>query len=271
MPAERRQGPAGPSARSDPAAGELAGELDWLARFTPATAAAAAALPRLEGERLLVVCHLDAKMVPYLAALVRAGAEVWACAANPATTRDAVAAHLAGLGVRVGARAGDPPERHAGLLRQALAAGPTLLSEMGADATVAGAGRTPSVRGGLEATGTGVDRLAGVDLAYPVFNWDEVPVKQGLHNRHLVGLTAMVTFLNVTGVSLYGRRVLVVGYGPVGRGLADAARAFGAVVGDMQVVNCPGNIQSPGAWRRNATPQLVSGTLVCVSGPACPP
>jgi adenosylhomocysteinase len=230
VPAERQQGPAGPSARSDPAAGELAGELDWLARFTPATAAAAAALPRLEGERLLVVCHLDAKMVPYLAALVRAGAEVWACAANPATTRDAVAAHLAGLGVRVGARAGDPPERHAGLLRQALAAGPTLLSEMGADATVAGAGRTPSVRGGLEATGTGVDRLVGVDLAYPVFNWDEVPVKQGLHNRHLVGLTAMVTFLNVTGVSLYGRRVLVVGYGPVGRGLADSARAVGAVV-----------------------------------------
>jgi len=39
--------------------------------------------------------------------------------------------------------------------------------------------------------------------------------------------------------------------------------AFGAVVGDMRVVNCPGNIQSPGAWRRNATPQLVSGTLVC--------
>ena len=39
--------------------------------------------------------------------------------------------------------------------------------------------------------------------------------------------------------------------------------AFGAVVADMRVVNCPGNIQSPGAWRRNATPQLVSGTLVC--------
>ncbi|MBJ7337673.1 serine/threonine-protein kinase [Mycolicibacterium sp.] len=39
--------------------------------------------------------------------------------------------------------------------------------------------------------------------------------------------------------------------------------AFGAVVGSIRVVNCPGNIQSPGAWRRNATPQLVSGTLVC--------
>lgn len=39
--------------------------------------------------------------------------------------------------------------------------------------------------------------------------------------------------------------------------------AFDAVVREMRVVTCPGNIQSPGAWRRNATPQKVSGTLVC--------
>lgn len=31
----------------------------------------------------------------------------------------------------------------------------------------------------------------------------------------------------------------------------------------VSVVTCPGNIQSPGPWRRNATPQQVSGTLVC--------
>jgi serine/threonine kinase PknH len=29
------------------------------------------------------------------------------------------------------------------------------------------------------------------------------------------------------------------------------------------VVTCPGNIQSPGPWRRQATPQQISGTLVC--------
>jgi hypothetical protein len=39
--------------------------------------------------------------------------------------------------------------------------------------------------------------------------------------------------------------------------------AFDGVVGGIAVVNCPGNIQSPGPWRRNATPQQVSGTLVC--------
>jgi hypothetical protein len=32
------------------------------------------------------------------------------------------------------------------------------------------------------------------------------------------------------------------------------------------IVTCPGNIQSPGPWRRNATPQQVSGTLVYSDG-----
>ena len=208
----------------------LTPELRWMREFTPTTRLAASSLPSLRGERLLVVCHLDVKMIPYFEALVAAGAEVWACAANPATTRDVVAEHLDTIGVRAPARFADPPERHAAHLRAAIFAGPTLLSEMGADATVATGGSLEGVRGGLEATGTGIARLSSLELAYPVFNWDEVPIKQGLHNRHLVGLMAMNTFLNVTGLSLYGKGVLVVGYGPVGRGAADAARAFGAVV-----------------------------------------
>jgi adenosylhomocysteinase len=210
--------------------GALARELEWLREFTPATRRAAALLPPLGGERVLVVCHLDSKMIPYFDALTGAGAEIWACAANPATTRDAVAIHLQNAGVHVQACKDDPPWLHDANLRAAISAGPTLLSEMGADATAATGGELESVRGGLEATGTGIDRIRYLDLAYPVFNWDDIPIKQGLHNRHLVGLVAADTFLNVTGLSLYGRTVLVIGYGPVGRGVADAARSFGAAV-----------------------------------------
>jgi adenosylhomocysteinase len=234
----------------------LDAELAWMARFTPATRQAAARLPVLRGERLLLVSHLDVKMVPMFAALLDAGAEVWACAANPATTRDDVAAHLAELGVRVSARAGDPTELHGAHLRAALEAGPTLLSEMGADASVAGGGKLPGVRGGLEATGTGVRRLEGLDLAYPVFEWDTVPIKQGLHNRRLVGLMTMVTFVNAAGVSVYGRRVLVVGYGPVGRGVADAARAFGGVV---EVADRDPAARLAAAHLGFATPALAEG------------
>src|SRR5918998_2577067 len=142
----------------------LARELEWLGEFTPATRQAASSLPPLSGERVLVVCHLDLKMVPYFDALTASGAEVWACAANPATTRDAVAIHLENAGVRVPARKGDPPGRHDAHLRAAISAAPTLLSEMGADASAATGGRLGGVRGGLEATGTGIKRLAGLDL-----------------------------------------------------------------------------------------------------------
>ncbi|BBY18544.1 hypothetical protein [Mycolicibacterium litorale] len=39
--------------------------------------------------------------------------------------------------------------------------------------------------------------------------------------------------------------------------------AFNDVVEASAIVTCPGNIQSPGPWRRNATPQKVSGVLFC--------
>jgi hypothetical protein len=38
---------------------------------------------------------------------------------------------------------------------------------------------------------------------------------------------------------------------------------FNDIVVASTRVNCPGNIQSPGPWRRNATPEKTSGTLFC--------
>lgn len=39
--------------------------------------------------------------------------------------------------------------------------------------------------------------------------------------------------------------------------------AFNDIVAASTRVDCPGNIQSPGPWRRNATPEKVSGVLFC--------
>jgi serine/threonine kinase PknH len=39
--------------------------------------------------------------------------------------------------------------------------------------------------------------------------------------------------------------------------------AFNDIVRASTRVNCPGNIQSPGPWRRNATPHKTSGVLFC--------
>ena len=104
---------------------------------------------------------------------------------------------------------------------------------MGADLTAAvhAAGeKGDSVRVGLEATGSGISRLQAVSLRYPVFNWDDLPVKEGLHNRYLVGLSTWQTFCERTQLSLHGKHVVIVGYGLVGQGVAEAARAFGGTV-----------------------------------------
>lgn len=44
---------------------------------------------------------------------------------------------------------------------------------------------------------------------------------------------------------------------------SDLSPALNEVISSSTTVECPGRIQSPGAWRRNATPQLASGTLFC--------
>lgn len=44
---------------------------------------------------------------------------------------------------------------------------------------------------------------------------------------------------------------------------AALSAAFDAVVKSSTTVVCPGRIQSPGPWRRNATPDQISGILFC--------
>ena len=46
----------------------------------------------------------------------------------------------------------------------------------------------------------------------------------------MVGLTTWCAFFSQTYLSLHEKRVLVVGYGMVGQGLAATARAFGGAV-----------------------------------------
>lgn len=89
--------------------------------------------------------------------------------------------------------------------------------------------KTPPVKGALEATTSGLHLLRKQSLPFPVFDWNSIPLKD-LHNRFHVGAGIWPAFSQVTQMGLYGRRVLVVGQGPVGKGIAERTRALGAVV-----------------------------------------
>ena len=190
------------------------------------------ALPGLEGVRLACSMHLEMKMIPAVEALLERGAEVFLTTCNPSTVRDETVAFLRGRGAEAHAWKDMSAGEYAAGIERALAWEPTHLCEMGADLSLAlhEQGTAGRVRAGLEATGSGISRLRSLTLPYPVFNWDDLPIKEGLHNRWLVGLSTWLTFSERTRLSLHGKRVVVVGHGLVGQGVADVARAFGGRV-----------------------------------------
>ena len=149
---------------------------------------------------------------------------------NPDSTDERTAAHLASIGVEVRARAG----MSAGELDESLAwlvSEPAdALCDMGGDLIVAAAGAGHRPVGALEATTTGLHRVDGLEIPFPVLDWNGIALKDLIHNRHHVGVETWPAFTAITGLALYGREVVVVGFGPVGQGVAARARDLGAVV-----------------------------------------
>jgi adenosylhomocysteinase len=172
-------------------------------------------------------------MIPLFEALLARGAQLFLTTCNPQTVRLEVVNWLVKNGARAEAWYGMPPAASVAALQRALDWQPTHLCEMGAELTAAWHQRIPTptgVQASLEGTGSGISRVQSLRLSYPVFNCDNLPIKEGIHNRHMVGLTTWQAFFERTRLSLHEKHVLVIGFGPVGRGVADTARAFGGLV-----------------------------------------
>lgn len=212
---------------------DLISELAWVREHMPLTRQAVARLPDLSNIRIACSMHLEMKMAPAIVGLLERGAKVALSTCNPMTVRDDFVQWCAEQGAITLAHHNMTPHEQQQAIAQALAFEPTHLCEMGAELSLAIAAAKPvgsKVRAALEATGSGTTRLAQIQPGYPVFNWDDLPIKEGLHNRHMVGLVTCHAFFERTRLTLHGKRVVVVGYGLVGRGVCDAARAYGGRV-----------------------------------------
>lgn len=214
--------------------------LSWVSAHMPRTKRAIEQLPALDGVRLACSMHLEIKMVPAIQGFLSRGAQVFLATCNPATVCNDTVAFCKNQGAQAFAHRGMSPAELAQSLEDVLDRQPTHLCEMGADLSLALArrgGPKHAVRAGLEATGSGTTRLSALagKFSYPIFNWDDLPIKEGLHNRHMVGLTACCTFFAHAQLTFHAKYVVVVGFGLVGQGVADAARAFG---GAVTVVEC---------------------------------
>jgi adenosylhomocysteinase len=207
-------------------------ELAWLHHAAPVTDSYRREVARRDyrGKRLACWMHVRLNTASMLSALAESGAEIVLGACNVDSTDDAAAAYLASNGVTVYAWRGMTQadyDEHKQLVR---AFDADYLCDMGGELSEAYLDRRPPVRGALEATTSGLNRLRGRRLPFPVFDWNSIPLKDRLENRFHVGNEIWPVFEQVTSMSLFGRPVLVVGFGPVGKGIAERARKLGAAV-----------------------------------------
>ena len=208
------------------------GQLAWHRQVTPITEHFARQIAQRDyrGKRLAYWGHITFQnAIPMMLALKQAGAEIVVGACNVDSTDDVAAAYMVANGIRVYGRRGMSQAEYQENLAIVRRFNADYLCDMGGELCVAYLDKNPPVKGALEATMTGLHLLRKHSLPFPVFDWNSIPLKD-LHNRFHVGDSVWPAFSQVTGMGLFGRRVLVVGCGPVGKGIAERARDLGAVV-----------------------------------------
>jgi len=207
------------------------GQLAWHRYITPITEHYARQIAQRDyrGKKLVYWGHITQHNISILSPLKQAGAEIVIGACNVDSTDDIAAAYAVSKGIRVYGWQGMSQSEYQENLAIVRSFEADYLCDMGGELCLAYLDKTPPVRGALEATTSGLHLLKKHKLPFPVFDWNSIPLKD-LHNRFHVGDGIWPTFNHVTQMALFGRRVLVVGQGPVGKGIAERARNLGAIV-----------------------------------------
>ncbi len=216
--------------------------IEWAARDMPVIGLIRERFSReqpLKGLRISGCLHITTETANLALALKDGGAEVAMCASNPLSTQDDVAAALVqeyGIPTfAIKSEDGDTFYRH---IHAVLEHGPQVTMDDGADlVTVLHKERQEllsNVRGGTEETTTGVIRLDAMArdgaLKYPIIAVNDANTKHFFDNRYGTGQSTLDGITRATNILWAGRRVVVVGYGWCGRGVASRARGMGSHV-----------------------------------------
>ena len=216
---------------SDPRATRAAAEISRINAFFPIMTILGnrlAASRPFEGKTIALSGHLTTLTGALIRELALGGGEWIVCSANNATTDHGVVQMLRDNNITV-YTLGNRNDAY----RQALTHKPNLIADVGADIMTTLATEQPElsehVQGAVEVTRSGVSKLRALDsLPFGVVNINDGQLKPAIENRHGVGEGLWHAIQALTGMHLSGRRVGVIGYGPVGTGVAAYARAAGA-------------------------------------------
>ncbi|MEN6591407.1 MAG: adenosylhomocysteinase [Fervidobacterium sp.] len=192
----------------------------------------------LEGLRVAMSIHLEAKTAYLAVTLKRLGADVVITGSNPLSTQDDVAEALKDFGIAVHAKRTISEEEYFSFLHEVLNYEPDLILDDGADLTVLAHMERKDVlkklKGVSEETTTGVRRLENLEksgiLRVPAIAVNNAKMKFMFDNRYGTGQSTLDSIMRNTNLLIAGKNFLVAGYGWCGRGIAMRAHGLGAKV-----------------------------------------
>jgi adenosylhomocysteinase len=230
----------------DPAlASEGHKKIDWAARHSPVLNAVRDKYLKdgsFEGLGVGVALPIEAKTAYLTVVLAEVGADVAVASPGPFFVQDDVAAALAERGVTVYASSDSPPEEadkemervldkaldgkeavliddRAGLVRLAHTTRRNLLE---------------GVRGASEETTSGVAKLRAMEgegvLGFSVIAANDARCKYLFDNRYGTGQSTLTAIMQNTNLMVGGKRIIILGYGWCGKGIARYAAGLGARV-----------------------------------------
>ncbi len=197
----------------------------------------------LKGARIAGCLHMTIQTAVLIETLKALGAEVTWSSCNIFSTQDHAAAAIAEAGIQVYAWKGLSEEEFDWCIEQTLFFGEerkplNMILDDGGDLTNMVLDRYPElvadIKGLSEETTTGVhrlyERMANGTLPIPAINVNDSVTKSKFDNKYGCRESAVDAIRRATDVMLAGKRVVVCGYGDVGKGTAASFRGAGSIV-----------------------------------------
>ena len=197
----------------------------------------------LKGSRIAGCLHMTIQTAVLIETLVALGAEVTWSSCNIFSTQDHAAAAIAEAGIPVYAWKGMNEEEFDWCIEQTLFFGEdrkplNMILDDGGDLTNMVLDHFPElvneIHGLSEETTTGVhrlyERMKNGTLPLPAINVNDSVTKSKFDNKYGCKESAVDAIRRATDIMLAGKRVVVCGYGDVGKGTAASFSGAGAIV-----------------------------------------
>ncbi|HET8885024.1 MAG TPA: adenosylhomocysteinase [Salinimicrobium sp.] len=197
----------------------------------------------LKGARIAGCLHMTIQTAVLIETLVALGAEVTWSSCNIFSTQDQAAAAIAATGIPVYAWKGMNEEEFNWCIEQTLFFGEdrkplNMILDDGGDLTNMVLDKYPELADGIkglsEETTTGVhrlyERMKNGTLPMPAINVNDSVTKSKFDNKYGCRESAVDAIRRATDVMLAGKRVVVCGYGDVGKGTAASFKGAGSIV-----------------------------------------